>query len=264
MGGSLALDLAESGLRVIGFDTDPGTLAAAAASGVIRKVLPPGLEGIEMADLLVLAVPVLQAPALLARAGPRLRKVVLVTDLGSTKLSIVRAAERHGLGPRFVGSHPLTGDDRSGWGAARKGLYRGSRVFLCPSEEASESSLRVSRELWASVGAATEATTPEAHDEAVAWSSHLPQFVATALGLTLGRAGISRTALGPGGRDTTRLAGSSPDMWADIALDNRAALLAALEGLNAEVEALRSVVLQEDREQLRRLLRSSRDWAIET
>jgi prephenate dehydrogenase len=261
MGGSLARDLAERGLRVVAFDSDPETVAAALESGVVHRALPVGLEGLEDAELVVLAVPVRQGPTLLGRAKPRLTRASLVTDVGSTKLTMVQAAESQGLGSRFVGSHPLTGDERSGWSASRRGLYEGARVFLCPAESAGASAVERARGLWASVGASTEIVTPEAHDEAVAWLSHLPQMVSSALGLALGSAGVSRSSLGPGGQDGTRLAASSAEIWTDIALDNRSRLLQALRSFENRIGELRSAVQSGDEEKLKDLLRASRTWA---
>jgi prephenate dehydrogenase len=207
--------------------------------------------GLGDADAVVLAVPVLAAPALLRRLAPRLGAVPLVTDVGSTKRSIVAAAEAAGLGARFVGSHPLAGDHRSGWGASRAGLFAGARVYLTPGPSSAPEALAACRALWTALGALPEVTDAEAHDRLLAWSSHLPQAVSSALALALARAGVPREALGPGGRDVTRLAGSSPGLWAQVAADNADALLPALDGMEAALRELREGVERGDPAALR-------------
>ncbi|NJD18999.1 MAG: prephenate dehydrogenase/arogenate dehydrogenase family protein, partial [Gemmatimonadetes bacterium] len=134
MGGSLARDLAGLGHRVLGWDRDPGSVRAALAQGCIhrgRGSRPDDFQGIEEADVVVLALPVAASRETLPALAPRLR-ASLVTDVGSTKRHIVAAAQSLGLGDQFVGAHPLAGDHRSGWGASRSGLFRGATVFLCP------------------------------------------------------------------------------------------------------------------------------------
>lgn len=236
IGGSLARDLAARGVRVRGWDAD-----ARAGAGVVEP-LPAGLEGIERVDVVVLALPVLAAAELLRAIAPRLGTVPLVTDAGSTKRSVVCAAEEAGAGARFVGSHPLAGDHRSGWAASREGLFAGARVFLSPTASSSDAAVGLARSLWEGVGARTETIDAAEHDRLLAWSSHLPQAVSSALAGALTRAGVPREALGPGGRGVVRLAGSSPAMWAEIAADNADRLAPALAAVEAELRALRGAV----------------------
>lgn len=271
IGGSLARDLAALGHQVLGFDRDPATVAAAQADGCIRGA--PGADGpsgdpfrgIEEADVVVLAVPVSTAPGVLRGLAPRLG-ASLVTDVGSNKRSIVAAAGAAGLGDRFVGSHPLAGDHRSGWEASRPGLFRGARVFLCPArveEGGAEERRRVLESalaLWRSVGAEPEVVGAAEHDERMAWVSHLPQAAVSALGAALSRAGRDASELGPGGRDSTRLAASSPALWADILLDNADLVAPGLAALEEELARLRAALGQRDGAELQRLLAEARAW----
>jgi prephenate dehydrogenase len=187
----------------------------------------------------VLAVPVLAAPEVLRTLEPLAGGVRLVTDVGSTKRSVVAAAEALGMGERFVGAHPLAGDHRSGWEASRTGLFRGARVYLKPGEASGEDAVRRARELWEGVGGRVETMDAAAHDRLLAWSSHLPQAVSSAFARALAGAGVPREALGPGGRDVARLAASSAAMWADVALDNARELVPALAAAEAELRGLR-------------------------
>jgi prephenate dehydrogenase len=260
IGGSLARDLAAAGARVLGHDADDATLAAAREAGVVAEALDDELEGLEAAEVAVLAVPVAAAPALLARAAPRLAGARLVTDVGSTKRAIVAAAAETGLADRFVGGHPLAGDHRSGWSATRTGLFRGMPVYLCPSPASSPAAVARAVELWCAVGAVPETVDAESHDRRVAWTSHLPQAASSALARALAAAGVPRAGLGPGGRDVTRLAAGSAAMWCGIALENAAELDRALAALGAEVDRLRAALRAGDRDAVHAWFADGRRW----
>jgi prephenate dehydrogenase len=247
IGGSLARDLAARGVRVLGWDQDARTLRTALDAGIVDELR----EGEEAPDVAVVAVPVLATPDVLRRFLPALAAARLVTDTGSTKRSVVSAAEALGIGDRFIGSHPLAGDHRSGWDASRAGLFDGALVYLTPTSISSDEAKGLARTLWETVGARPETLDAGAHDRLLAWSSHLPQAVSSALAIALGRAGIPREALGPGGRDATRLAGSSPEMWAQIAADNADHLAPALAAIENEIRELRMRVEGADPARLR-------------
>jgi prephenate dehydrogenase len=209
----------------------------------------------------VLAVPVSEARALLEAARPHLARARLITDVGSTKRGIVRAAAELGLGERFVGAHPLAGDHRSGWEASRAALFRGALVYLTPSDESSTDAVALARSLWSALGAHVEHLDAATHDARLAWTSHLPQAASTALALALGDAGHARDALGPGGHDATRLAASDPAMWAAIAAENADALGPALGALERRLAELRAAAERGDTVGLRRMFEAARRWA---
>jgi cyclohexadieny/prephenate dehydrogenase len=260
IGGSLARDLAARGVRVLGWDADAEGLRAAVSEGVVHHPLDDELRDVDQADAVVLAVPVLAAAAVLRTLAPRLAGARLITDVGSTKTSIVRAAEALGLGARFVGSHPLAGDHRSGWIASRAGLFDGARIFLCRTRATEGDAMLLASDLWTSVGGRPEVMDADEHDVRLAWTSHLPQVVSTALALTINQTGTPRGQLGPGGRDVTRLAGSDPTVWADILLDNADALASALGMMGARLARLQRAVMSGDRDALQRLLTEARAW----
>lgn len=249
IGGSVARDLAARGVHVLGFDRDPATLAEALRDGGIHEALTD-LDA--DADLVLIAVPVSAAAAVLRALGPRLRAAGLITDVGSTKESVIRAAEEVGLGARFVGSHPLAGDHRSGWSSSRAGLFDGARVFLSPTPSTSADALEAAHVLWRMIGARTEVVDAAEHDRRLASISHLPQALATALASLFASHGIARADLGPGARDMTRLAGSSPEMWAAIAADNAHHLSEAVGAIEERLGALRDALARRDAEWLRR------------
>ncbi len=260
IGGSLARDVAGQGVRVLGWDADADGLRAAVADGVVHHPLTDDLRDVHQADAVVVAVPVLAAAEVLRKLAPYLGGVRLITDAGSTKTSIVRAAEALGIGARFVGSHPLAGDHRSGWGASRTGLFADARVFLCRTHSTEGDAMRLAAALWASVGGQPEVMDADTHDVRLAWTSHLPQLVSTALALAIHQTGMPRAQLGPGGRDVTRLAGSDPAMWADIVLDNADALASAMAMMGAQLSAVQRAVMNGDRDGLQRLFGEARRW----
>lgn len=259
IGGSVARELVGRGVRVLGYDRDPGSVREALHEGGIHEALAAGLEGTEAVDLVVLAVPVTAAPEVLRQI--RVHGGTLVTDVGSTKESIIRAAEDAGLAERFVGSHPLAGDHRSGWGASRTGLFRDARVFLTPTSRTTPDALEQARALWTALGARTEVTGAAEHDRRMAAVSHLPQALATALGSLLAQEGLGRADLGPGARDMTRLAGSSPEMWAAIAADNARHLSAAVEAMRERLATLGDALAEGDAERLRSFFEEGNRWS---
>ena len=259
IGGSIARDLAARGVRVRGYDADRQQLDAAVREGIISDPLDIDFDGAG-ADVVVLAVPVDQAPVMLRRFARVARSARLVTDVGSTKVSIVNEARALGLDGCFVGSHPMTGDHRSGWAASRRNLFADAVVYLCPTSSARTPVVEVAKHFWRWLGATPCPMEAEAHDRHVAWTSHLPHLVSMALALTLDGAGIERDALGPGGRDTTRLAGSSPEMWTAIATDNRAALDEALAGAERELASFRAGLRAGDSDLLRERFAAAQAW----
>ncbi len=261
VGGSLARDLSAAGIRLAGYDRDPGAVRAALDQGVIGRAFDESLAGVANAEVVILAVPVGAARGVLQAARPHLGGARLVTDTGSTKASIGAAATALGLANRFVGSHPLAGDHRSGWSASRRGLFRGSTVYLCPAGSAADLSLDLAGELWKMVGARTEVVSAAAHDQRLGWASHLPQSVSSALALALDARGIAPDGLGPGGRDATRLAGSDPRLWADVALDNAETLIAAIDGTEAQLASLRAALAADDHSAVYAFFAASRRWA---
>lgn len=260
IGGSLARDLTDAGWRVTAADQDDETLRAAIDSGAVDAELDLEAQGL---DLLVIAVPVRAALDVVRRlgGGPDGPSPPVVTDVGSTKRSVVDAAVAAGLGDRFIGGHPMAGDHRSGWSAARSGLFRGAPVWLCPAPGASPSAMRRVESLWAAVGAFTGTIDAAEHDRRLALTSHLPQAAASALAATLASAGLTPDDLGPGGRDVTRLAGSDPDMWTDILLDNADEVGPALDALADALRSLGHEITSGDDSAVRGWLDASRAWS---
>lgn len=259
IGGSLARDLAALGVQVEAYDADASAVGDALASGVIECSLDESLADLR-ADVVVIATPVDAATGVLRRIAASPARPSLVSDVGSTKARIVAEAAALGLGGRFVGSHPMAGDHRSGWSASRRGLFDGARIYLCAAEGASAELVERVEALWRAVGGRPEVIGAAAHDSTLAWSSHLPHVISAALALALRDASVARHDLGPGGRDITRLAGSSPEMWSAIAAENADALDRALAAAEREVASFRQALSRADAGELRSKFAAARAW----
>jgi prephenate dehydrogenase len=260
MGGSLARAVSARGARVLGYDRDAMHVEEATRAGVVHRVLARDLAGIEDADVVLLALPVDATCLALPILARRATKARLLMDVASTKRSVVKCAEAATVGNRFVGAHPLAGSHRSGFGAGRACLFTGARVFLCPTHTTAPTALRLAEHFWHALDACTEALDAGVHDDEMAWRSHLPHFMASALACTLDDAGIPRSALGPGGSDMTRLAGSSTAMWSAIAADNAEAIVTALLAYEEKLRELREAIAGRNDAATRSLLKEGRKW----
>ncbi len=255
IGGSFALALKEAGAvrTVLGVGRNPARLTVARELGLIDRAADWAEAG--QADCILLALPVGETETALRRLAPHLKPGAIVTDAGSTKANVVTAA-RATLGARFadfVPGHPIAGSEQSGPGAARADLYRGRRVVLTPQAETRGEATATVRALWEAAGAQVEMLDAERHDRIFAAVSHLPHLAAFALVDDLAQRADSETFFrfaASGFRDFTRIAASSPEMWRDIALANRDAVLAELDAYLQALQAVQAAVSAEDADAL--------------
>ena len=255
IGGSFAQALKQAGAvrEVLGVGRNPARLTAARELGLIDRAVDWDEAG--QADCILLALPVGETETVLQQLAPYLKAGAIVTDAGSTKLNVVAAA-RVALGARFadfVPGHPIAGSEQSGPAAARADLYQGRKVVLTPQADTRADALATVRALWEAAGAQVEMLDAALHDRVFAAVSHLPHLAAFALVDELAQRADGETFFrfaASGFRDFTRIAGSSPEMWRDIALGNRDALLIELDAYVAALQALRSAVSAEDAEAL--------------
>ena len=255
IGGSFALALKQAGAvrEVLGLGRNPARLTIARELGLIDRAADWSEAG--QADCILLALPVGETKTILRQLAPHLKAGAIVTDAGSTKANVIEAA-RAVLGERFadfVPGHPIAGSEQSGPGAARAELYRGKKVVLTPQADTRAAALATVRALWEATGAQVETLDAALHDRVFAAVSHLPHLAAFALVDELAQRADGDTYFhfaASGFRDFTRIAGSSPEMWRDIALANREAVLAELDAYLAALQALRGAVAAEDAEAL--------------
>jgi len=253
IGGSLALIARREGLveRVVGLGRTQANLDLALERGIIDEATRDPEAAARGADLAMLAVPVGKMPETLAAMVSALPTEAVVTDVGSVKGWVVRELEPL-LGPRmaFVGVHPVAGKETTGAGAADEKLFISRRTIVTPSARSNVDALERVERLWRAAGSNVERMTPEEHDEILARASHLPQVVASALAAALEgeRVGGRDAAMyGAGGlRDTTRIAASSAEMWRDIVLTNRDAILGALRRFRGVLGDFESAIREGD------------------
>jgi len=273
IGGSFALALkrARAVRHIVGVGRTRRNLAVGLRLKAIDEASLDPARAVRGADLVLLAMPVGQMPAVMSAIAPHLPAHAVVTDAGSTKRDVIACAQRFlgGHLPRFVPAHPVAGTEESGAAAALADLFRGRNVILTPQAGTAAGAVTLVRRAWEACGARVMRLDASAHDELLAAVSHLPHVIAFVLvNMLAGRRNPARLfALSAGGlRDTVRIAGSSPEMWADICVANRDALLAALEDYENELEQTRAAIERADAAELRRLFaqaRSAREkWLV--
>jgi prephenate dehydrogenase len=269
IGGSFALALKRAGAvaTVVGVGRSASNLNSARQLGIADRTWTQEqrwTDELTDADLVLLATPVGQIPAVLAAIAPALGPATLVTDAGSTKQGVIAAARRY-LGaalPRFVPGHPIAGAERSGAAAASEALFRGKSVILTPlAETAADAQQRVAA-AWTACGGVVSTLEAARHDEIFAAVSHLPHALAFALVAQLAARADAvdyfRYAA-TGFRDFTRLASSDPGLWRDVCLANATALRRELSAYRAELDRLDALLIAADGEGLLALFGRARD-----
>ena len=267
LGGSLGLALRERGLSttVIGTDSDAHALSAALLRGALTQTTDDWRDAVPDADVVVFCTPPAHIAAHLPDACERARPRALVTDVGSTKGQTARAA---GAFPNFVGGHPMAGTEQSGIAHARADLFDGATWAVCPTPSSTLETVEKLHALAAGVGARPMVLDADTHDAMAAVTSHLPHALASALmaQADAARAGFPDLPLLAAGslRDGTRVAGSSPMLWRDVCLSNRAALLPALHQCRARLLALEAALEAGDADAVEAFFRDGqharRDW----
>jgi prephenate dehydrogenase len=246
LGGSLGLALKQRGLarKVDGLVRRSASINECAALGVVDHATRDPLRAVEGADLVVLCTPLGRMRETLAPMLPALQPGVIITDVGSVKGTVVAELEPlvAGAGGHFVGSHPMAGAEKTGPGAARPDLFEKAVCVVTPTRQSPGPAVEQIEGLWQSVGGITLRMAPEAHDDLVSRSSHLPHVVAAALAnYVLSPAHSREQAMlcATGFRDTTRIASSSAEMWRDIALANATNLSRVLGVFIGDLQEIR-------------------------
>ncbi len=241
IGGSIGLAARRRlrGVRIVGVDRAV-VLRRARRRGAIDEGATSLRSGLRGADLIILALPVDRLVKILPAVARLADPGAVITDVGSTKEAIVRAARRAGLAGRFVGGHPMAGSERSGVAHAEARLFAGASWILCPAGRGAPT--RRLAGVVGRLGARPVVLSPRGHDEVVARLSHLPQLLSVALvnAAARGAAARSLNLAGPAFRQMSRLAVSPPRLWNGILRTNRRAIDRALRDLQRQLAGLRS------------------------
>lgn len=254
IGGSIGLALRERKLarQIIGIGRRQNSLDAARKTGAIDQGVTNLSAGVAAAQLVIVATPVDTIAERAVQAAAAAPPGCLITDAGSTKNAIVATVDAalatRRSGPRFVGSHPLAGDHRTGPEHARGDMFDGRTVVVTPSPATRPAAVTEARGFWESLGANVVSMSPEEHDVALAVTSHLPHLVAIALAAATPSEYLPLTA--GGWRDTTRIAAADPKIWQPIFTANRQQVLDALDLMSQTLGGLREALEQGDNETL--------------
>jgi prephenate dehydrogenase len=244
IGGSLAGALRRAGAHVLGYDLSCERAQTAFALGLVDGVSDHPADAVRAADMVLLAVPVRSIVELLPEIDAVTPPGSVILDTGSVKGPVVDAMGRLPGAARAVGGHPLAGDQRSGPEVADPDLFEGRPFVLCASSETSDEAMSVAENLVREVRGIPLRTTANEHDRVLARTSHLPQFLSTALALCV-RPDDGKLS-GPALRDMTRLAESDSTMWRDIAGANRDALVESMREFERQFGALVTAVETSD------------------
>jgi prephenate dehydrogenase len=246
MGASVGLAARRRGDDVAGWDPDPGALTTAAERGALDAAATLE-DAVRDADLAVVAAPIAQLPAEVANVLAATGDGTTVTDLGSTKASVVAAADGS---PRFVGGHPICGSEARGPEHASAELFDGATWFVTPTAQTDLERHRLVHGFVSDLGANPVAIDPQAHDRLVALTSHVPHVLANVVVNHTGATRIEghEPLLNAGGslRDMTRIAGANPRIWVDIFLDNADAVREGLAEHRRRIEQVEAALGQGD------------------
>jgi prephenate dehydrogenase len=263
MGGSFALALKRAGLvkRVVGYSKSPSTTEKAKKLGIIDVAAESALLAVSGSDIVLIAVPVAATETTFKAIRHLVEPGVLFMDVGSTKRDVVDAARRvlrERVGA-FVPAHPIAGKEVSGIQHADAGLYSGRQVILTPLPQTNAELVQKATDVWAAIGSQVLRMSPENHDAAFAAVSHLPHLLAFAyfsavVNQPLGKDFLSLA--GPGFRDFTRIAASSPEMWRDVLVANREEVLKQSQRFRQALDALEHVIREGNADALEGLIRA--------
>ncbi len=260
IGGSFARAARAAGKvdYVVGFDTESEALRRAVELGVIDECAMTAAQAVLDADLVMIATPVGSTRKTFREIVSHLRSDTIITDVGSIKGSVIEAA-REELGtalPRFVPGHPIAGSEHSGVEHSDAALFHDKIFITTPVDQTEAASVASVEAMWSFIGCSTERMTPEEHDKVFAAVSHLPHLLSFALVAHIAAqpdAARKFALAGAGFRDFTRIARSSPVMWSDICVSNRAAIGVQLREHRRLLEDLQRAVDNGDDETLRRV-----------
>ncbi len=260
LGGSIALALKKNHLarEVVGVSRRQAALHFALKNKIIDHGTSDVVKAVENADLVILATPIQTILSLLVSLGGRLKRGCIVTDVGSTKTSIVSAAQKHLPGHVFfVGGHPLAGSEKKGVEFSDAGLFAQSFCLLTPTEKTNKDALEKVSEVWTRIGCTLKTVSPDEHDSILAFTSHVPHILAYGLidaipadFITYGASGL---------KDTTRIASSSPQLWNDVCMQNSKNILKSLDEVIRVLSTYRKAITARDEGTLTEAFKRAKD-----
>ena len=258
IGGSIALDCQKKTMfnQVIGVEREGGTpLSSFVSNGMLDKISKNINTDIEQADLIIIATPVAQIQNILKTIYPSLSSRTIVIDVGSTKSNIINFAkeELKEKFSQFVGSHPIAGSEQHGPAAAITNLFKGKDIVLTPEAETDSNKLKSIIEFWEDLGGILKIMNPLEHDQIFSTVSHIPHLIAYNMVNLIAQKNNTDTLLefaASGFKDFSRIAGSSPEVWKDISLANKEAILNDLKLFIKEIDKTSNLIKNNDNDAL--------------
>jgi prephenate dehydrogenase len=263
LGGSIGLALRKRKLAktIVGIGRKKNSLAKALSRKCVSKTTTSVAKGVAGAELIVICTPVETVAQFAAEAAQACPSGAIITDVGSTKVTIVREAEA-AIGRllkkqvAFIGSHPLAGSEKTGCEAAQAELFKDRLVIVTPTAKTHPDAIEKVGGLWKSLGGKVASMSPDDHDAVLARTSHLPHLIASVLAAATPGGLVSIT--GPGWRDATRIAAGDPELWRQILLANAGHTLSALDDFERVLSWFRSALQTGDGQALAELLQQGK------
>ena len=258
IGGSIALKIKQkkSFDQIIGVGRNGGTsLTSYVSTGMLDVAIENASEEIASTDLIIIATPVAQTKKILADIYPLINDKSVITDVGSTKSDVMTAA-KESLKEKFnqfIGSHPIAGSEKHGASAANYQLFENKDIIITPHDTSSDSTIDYLRKFWVSLGGRVSNMTPEIHDEIFSTISHIPHLLAFGLVNLINNKSNKDQLLNfaaSGFRDFSRIAASSPEVWRDISLANKKAILNDLKLYQDEISSIIKLIEEENTNKL--------------
>lgn len=259
MGGSLALGLKNKGFEgiILGYDTNIKYMEEAKISGAI-DIIPETLEdAVKDADLIIIAVSLLNYKIVLEKINTYAKIDSVITDVGSVKMyptELAREILRQDL--QFIGGHPMSGSEKSGFKSSNPFLYENAYYFLTTEEDTPSYAVQMVKYMIEFLGAYPVVVSPKEHDQIVSRISHLPHFIAMTLVNLMGEEDNLGylTFIGGGFRDTTRIASGNTEMWKDICYTNKEEIINSIDSFQFLLEEFKLALLNEKKEYIERAL----------
>jgi prephenate dehydrogenase len=237
--------------EVAGFDPDAANLERGLELGALDSGAESVAGAVAGAEVVFCAAPVAALPGLVAEALAASDPATVVTDVGSTKRELIQGLAAAGDDSRFIGGHPLAGAETSGVANARAEMLEGARWYLTPTERSSGVHYDLLQSTIAGLGARPQAIDAATHDRVMASVSHLPHVLANVL-VREAAAALSEESerlpeVGTSFRDTTRVAGANPAIWADIFASNREAVADGIDSVGERLREAAALIRSGDR-----------------
>jgi prephenate dehydrogenase len=264
IGGSLAKSMirTKQAKHVIGFGRNAQRLQKAQNSGVVTDYTTNIKDALDGANMVVIATPVGSFEAILKSIKPYVDASTIITDVGSTKSSVIKVAKSvfGSLPSHFVPAHPIAGKEKSGFEASDGDLFVGRKVIITPTESSALEAIEAVKNVWQAAGATVDMMSAASHDELLGMTSHLPHMLAFSIMNYLISQNPSASLYAAGGfRDFSRIASGDPIMWRDVCLNNKEAIVKHIKGYRDTLDNLIDVIEDENTTAIEALFRDAKN-----